>query len=36
MKIEHKKIIAVGVILAFALIVQIGAIALINPFLEEG
>ena len=36
MKIEHKKIIAVGVILAFVLIVQMGAISLINPFLEEG
>ncbi|MCH2453668.1 MAG: hypothetical protein MK159_03525 [Halobacteriales archaeon] len=33
---EHKKIIAVGLILAFALVVQIGAIALINPFLEQG
>ena len=36
MKMEYKKIIAVGAILAIALIVQIGAVALIDPFLEEG
>jgi presenilin-like A22 family membrane protease len=36
MKMEYKKIIAMGAILAIALIVQIGAVALIDPFLEEG